>query len=114
MDHSLCDASPLSALGVATLLVALGIVSVSLSGSLRETPKRTNSSAASVASSVDNSQALPARTEEAPNHFLADPLNLERLTKNADLIIIGRINSIRNRGRATATLGIEKVVKGRR
>lgn len=100
-------------LGVATLLVALGIVSVSLSGSLRETPKRTNSSATSLASSGDkSSQVMPARAQTAPTSFLAAPLNFEGLTNNADLIIIGHVNSISNAGRATATLGIDKVVKG--
>jgi hypothetical protein len=101
-------------LAIATLLLGLGVVSVSLSGSLRATlPKRTNSSATSVASSGDkSSQAMPARAETAPTYFIADPLDLERLTNNADLIIIGRVNSISNTGRATATLGIDKVVKG--
>jgi hypothetical protein len=100
--------------GVAILLLTLGIVSVSLSGSLRATlSKRTNSSATSVASSSDkSSQAMPARAQTAPTHFLASPLDLERLTNNADLIIIGHVNLISNAGRATATLGIDKVVKG--
>lgn len=101
-------------LAIATLLLGLGVVSVSLSGSLRETlSKRTNSSATSVASSSDkSSQVMPARAQTAPTHFLAEPLNLEHLTNNADLIIIGRVNSISNTGRATATLGIDKVIKG--
>lgn len=99
--------------GVATLLVALGIVSVSLSGSLRETPKRTNASATSVASSGDkSSQLIPARAQTAPTSFLAAPLNFEGLTNNADLIVTGRVNSISNAGRPTATLDIDKVVKG--
>ncbi len=101
-------------LGIATLLLGLGIVSVSLSGSLKETlSKRTTSPATTVASSSDkSSEVMPARAETAQKNFLANPLNLERLTNNADLIIIGRVSSISNAGRATATLGIDKVVKG--
>ena len=100
--------------GVATLLLGLGIVSVSLSESLRETLlKRTNSPATPVASSSDKpSQAAPTRAETSPQRFLADPLDLERLTNKADLIIIGRVNSVSNAGRAIATLSIDKVVKG--
>jgi hypothetical protein len=101
-------------LAVATLLLGLGIVSVSLSGSLRETlSRRMKSPATPVVSSSDKSaQVTPARAETAPDNFIADPLDLERLTNNADLIIIGRVNSISNGGRATATLDIDKVVKG--
>ena len=101
-------------LGVAILLLTLGIVSVSLSGSLRETlSKRTNSATTPVVSSSDKpSQATQTRAETAPSRFLADPLNLERLTNKADLIIIGRVNSVSNAGRAIATLSIDKVVKG--
>src|SRR5215211_6785715 len=101
-------------LGTATLLFGLGIVSVSLSGSVRSTlPKQRNSPATSVASSSDKSSpVMPAPAQTAPTHFLAAPLDLERLTNNADLIVIGRVTSISNEGRATATLGIDKVVKG--
>lgn len=101
-------------LGVAILLLPLGIVSVSLSGSLIEKlSKRTNSSPTSVASSSDkSSQVKTTSAQTVTTHFLANPLDLERLTNNADLIIIGRVNSISNAGRATATLGIDKIVKG--
>ncbi|HET6978986.1 MAG TPA: HEAT repeat domain-containing protein [Pyrinomonadaceae bacterium] len=101
-------------LAIATLILGLGIVSVSLSGSLRETlSKRTTPAATPVAPASDKSaQVTPARAETAPRRFLADPLDLERLTNNADLIIIGRINATSNGGRATATLAIDKVVKG--
>jgi HEAT repeats len=99
---------------IATLLLGLGIVSVSLSGSLRETlSKRTNSAATPVTSFSDKpAQVTPVRAETAPQRFLADPLDLERLTYNADLIIIGRVNSTSKTARATATLGVDKVVKG--
>lgn len=101
-------------LGVATLLLTLAIVSISLSGSLSQTlSKRTNAPATPVASSSDkSSQATPARVEKAPTHFLAAPLDLEHLTNKADLIITGRVSSISNAGRAIATLSIDKVVKG--
>jgi hypothetical protein len=101
-------------LAVAILLLTLGIVSVSLSESLRETLlKRTNTETTPVARSGNkHAQATAARVETTPRHFIADPLDLERLTNNADLIIIGRVNSISNAGHATATLGIDKVVKG--
>ncbi len=101
-------------LAVATLLLGLGIVSVSLSGSLRETlSKRTTSPATPVASSNDKpSQATPARAETTASSFLAAPLDLEHLSNNGDLIVIGRVNSISNAGRAIATLSIDKVVKG--
>jgi hypothetical protein len=101
-------------LAVATLLLTLAIVSISLSGSLRETlSKRTNAPATPVASSSDkSSQATPTRAQTAPTHFLAAPLDLEHLTTKADLIITGRVNSISNAGRAIASLSIDKVVKG--
>lgn len=101
-------------LAIATLLLGLGIVSVSLSGSLRETlSKRTNIAATPITSSSDKpAQVTTAPAETAPKRFLADPMDLERLTNNADLIIIGRVNSTSKTTRATATLGIDKVVKG--
>ena len=101
-------------LGVAILLLTLGIVSVSLSGSLRETlPKRTNSPTTPVVPSGNkSSQATAARAERTASNSLVDPLDLERLTNNADLIIIGRVNSISNQGHSIATLSLDKVVKG--
>lgn len=101
-------------LGVTILLLTLGIVSVSLSESLREIlPKRTNSPTTPVAtSSIKPSQATAARAERTAPSLLVDPLDLERLTNNADLIIIGRVNSISNQGRSIATLSVDKVVKG--
>ena len=75
-------------LAVAILLLTLGIVSVSLSESLRETLlKRTNTATTPVAPSGNKpAQATAARAETTPRHFLADPLNLEHLTNSADLI----------------------------
>lgn len=101
-------------LGVAILLLTVGSVSVSLSGSLRGTlPKRTDSPTTPVApSSNKSSQETARRAERTAQGFIVEPIDLERLTNNADLIIIGRVNSISNQGRLIATLSLDKVVKG--
>lgn len=74
-------------LGVAILPLTLGIVSVSLGGSLRETLlKRTNSPTTLVAPSGNRpSQATAARAERTASNSLVDPLNLERLKRGATL-----------------------------
>ena len=97
------------------VLLTLGIVSVSLSGSHREMfSQRTNSATTIPVAAADNKPALAtaARAERAATHSLVEPLDLERLTSNADLIVIGRVNSISNQGRSVATLSLDKVVKG--
>ena len=102
-------------IGVVTLLLGLGIVSVALSGSIRETLVKRASSPATPVAAASDKPAQPARARAAtttPRRFIADPLDLERLTSKADLIIIGRVNSVTNGERATATLSVDKVVKG--
>jgi FOG: HEAT repeat len=61
-----------------------------------------------------------------PASYIVSPIDLERLTNDADLIVIGRMNSVTERGhisgtadgkqldgeRMIATLGVEKSVKG--
>ncbi len=99
-------------LGVAILLLSLGIVSVSLSGPFGERLSKPNSVTAPVAPSGNKPSQATARAERTTSHSIVEPLDLERLTNNADLIIIGRVNSISNQGRSIATLSLDKTVKG--
>ena len=74
--------------GVATLLLGSGVVSVSLSVSLGQTPsKQQNSPVTATASSSDKpSQATPPVPEKiTPGSFLANPLDLERVFRAATI-----------------------------
>jgi hypothetical protein len=93
--------------GFAALLLGFGIVSVSFGQTLS---KQTSSTPISSPGDKLSQETAPASAEIRPGSFLANPLDLERLTNKADLIIIGRVSAISNA--AQATLSIDKVVKG--
>jgi hypothetical protein len=91
--------------GITILIACLAVVSVALSGSLPSTAfLSTKASSAPVANSKAT-QATPPRKNERPSSFLASPLDVERLTRSADLIVIGRVTG-------DGSFNVDKVVKG--
>lgn len=99
-------------LGVSILILCLGFVSVSLSGVLRERVARSRVAAALKSTTATGNKPLTARAATAAllrSASLVSPLDIERLTREADMILIGRVNSISD---GKASLSVDKVVKG--
>jgi hypothetical protein len=113
-------------LSIAILVACLGIVTVSLSDSLR--PKATSGANLTPTAAANKKPTVATfeRPQPETGHFLMALLDLERLTNDADLIFIGRVNSTRARPPITtlveapgvvaqpmiASLSIDRLVKG--
>jgi hypothetical protein len=99
-------------LGISILILCLGFVSVSLSRVRRERAARSRVAAAiETATATSNKPPTATDAPAAPIRaaFLLSPLDIERLTSEADIIVIARVNSINGR---RASLSVDKVVKG--
>lgn len=95
------------------LIACLAIVSVALSGSLPgSAPSRIVSTTTPATTGARSAQPQVAQRRQRPANFLASPLDLNRLTKQADLIVIARVSSIDNQHGTIASLAVDKVVKG--
>jgi hypothetical protein len=99
--------------GTIILIACLAVVSVALSGSLPGTaPSRTSPTTVPAIGAQKASPTAQNRREQRLANFIAGILDLRRLTSEADLIVIGRVKSISDQGRAIASLSVDKVVKG--
>ncbi len=80
-------------LGFPIVILCLGAVTVSL-GVFREGQVSVRTNALIDAANVQN----------RANSYLVSPLNIQSLTSDSDLIVIGQVNSIDTKGRATGTV----------